>query len=379
MATACGGLFTYGMLSALLGAILPEVRARLGFRMEAGGWLFGVFYLPQIPTVFVTGVMIDRFGKKPILMGGCLLAVIAVLGISHATTYALLAILLFSLGLAGSLISSSSNTLVADIYPQASSSPLNLGHAFFGLGAVSVPALVALLVAPFGVRPVLWLVGALVGTVGVTGLFEPFPAIRTSADFKWREARQAVFSHDVLLLAIIAFFTTALLASLAAWIRVFLEQCCGASVRGSSLLLTLFWGLISLGRFAASRLVRKISDALLVVLASFGFLVGLVMLALAPGLFSAGVAIGLCGLCYAPIYPTTVGMTHRLFPKFFGTALGILMATSLTGGLVLPAVVGYVAGTADMRAGIWVLVGSATLSAMIQILFLRGERARNLL
>jgi MFS family permease len=111
---------------------------------------------------------------------------------------------------------------------------------------------------------------------------------------------------------------------------------------------------------------------------SFGMVVGLVMLALAPSLRSAGAAIALCGLCYAPIFPTTVGVGHSLYPKFFGTVFGILMGGSLVGGLVMPTVVGYVAGTASMRAGIWVLVGSATLMVLVEVLFLRTEQTQNL-
>jgi MFS family permease len=80
MATACGSLFIYGILSAFLGATFPEFRARLGLRVEAGGWLISVFYLPQIPAVFVPGVLIDRLGTKVILTGGCLLVAAAVLG-----------------------------------------------------------------------------------------------------------------------------------------------------------------------------------------------------------------------------------------------------------------------------------------------------------
>jgi fucose permease len=379
MATACGGLFTYGIISALLGAILPELRARLGFQVAAAGWLFAASYASQIPTAFVTGWLIDFFGKKPVFLSSCLLTVTAVLGIAYVMTYASLVALVLALGVAGSLISSSSNTLVADIYPETPSSALNIGHAFYGLGAVFVPVLVVLLVKPLGIQSVMWSVAALVGGIGAVGLLEPFPGPHTSGALEWPAMGHAAFTRSLLLLTAVAFLTTALLASLAAWIRIFFEQGSGASAQGSSMILALFWGLVSLGRLAGSHLVRKIRGALLVLWASFGLVVGLVILAVAPSLQFAAPAIALCGLCYAPIYPTTVGITHSLFPKFFATAFGILMAASLVGGFVLPVVVGYVAAGRGVRAGICVLVGSATLLFGIQMVFVRIEQARDLL
>ena len=74
MATACAGLFTFGVMTSFLGATLPELSTRLNFDLGRGGALFSFLYFPQIPMVFLAGPLIDRFGKKPILAGGFLSA-----------------------------------------------------------------------------------------------------------------------------------------------------------------------------------------------------------------------------------------------------------------------------------------------------------------
>ena len=89
------------------------------------------------------GPVIDRFGKKPVLVAGSLLAAIVVALISTATSYAMLATLVFILGLGASCINSGANTLVPDLYPENPSSAPNLASASFSLGTVGVPLVIA--------------------------------------------------------------------------------------------------------------------------------------------------------------------------------------------------------------------------------------------
>ena len=70
MVTACAGLFTFGIMTAFLGTTMQEWAERLEFDKVRGGALFSFLYFPQIPMVFLAGPLIDRFGKKPVLVTG---------------------------------------------------------------------------------------------------------------------------------------------------------------------------------------------------------------------------------------------------------------------------------------------------------------------
>lgn len=177
MATACAGTFAFGTLVAFLGATLPELRARLDFGIEQSGALISLFFLPQIPMSFLVGPLIDRFGKKPVLASGSLLCAIVFVAMSVARTYAILEMLVFTLGLGASCINSGSNTLVADLYPENSSSALNLASAFFSLGTVGFPVLVTLMARRLGVAPALVLVGVANAIPGVVSLAQTFPLL----------------------------------------------------------------------------------------------------------------------------------------------------------------------------------------------------------
>jgi len=376
MATACAGLFTYGVLVSFLGATLPELRARLDFDIERGGTLFSILYLPQIVMVIVAGPLIDRFGKRPVLAVGALVCAATMVGVAYAPAYALLAVLVFVLGLAGSFLNTGSNTLVPDLYPEGSSSALNLGNIFFGLGAVFFPLLIALLAVHLGVRPTLWLIALLMAGLGLAVLVENFPAPRAASGFDWKEARRAAFDPAVINLSWVLFFYSALEISTGGWLRTYLEQEFRVSAPTSRWLLTLFWTALMLGRLAASRIVKKVRGPGLVLQASVGAVVGLVLIALATDKWVATAGIVVCGLSYAPVFPTTAGTASTYFPKHFGTVFGIMMATGLIGGLVLPAVVGYVAKASTVRAGFWLLAGTAALLLITQAIFIGYERRR---
>src|SRR5580698_2835119 len=102
MGTACAGLFTFGVITSFLGAILPELSARSGFDLARSGTLFSFLYLPQVPMVFLAGPLIDRFGKKLVLAAGFLCSAAALMGMAAAHSYSVLGALLVMLGLGGS-------------------------------------------------------------------------------------------------------------------------------------------------------------------------------------------------------------------------------------------------------------------------------------
>ena len=90
----------------------------------------------------------------------------------------------------------------------------------------------------------------------------------------------------------------------------------------------------------------------------------------------ATVGIVICGLTYAPVFPTTAGTASTYFPKLFATVFGMLMAVGLSAGVILPPAIGYVAKIATVRAGISLVVAFAVLLTVVQAIFLAYERRR---
>ena len=363
-------------MTSFLGATLPELSTRLNFDLGRGGALFSFLYFPQIPMVFLAGPLIDRFGKKPILAGGFLLCAAALVGIAYVPSYAVLGALLVALGLGGSSAMSASNTLIPDLYPENPSSALNLGGVFFGVGAIFFPWLVALMTARLGLVITLWLITLLVAGVAVVAFMQRFPPASAGGGFDWHEARRLALNPAVIILAFVLFFYSAVEISTAGWTRTFLQQDLLATPQTSKAILTIFWVAMMVGRLAASQVVKFVRGPNLLLGAAMGAVGGLLVVAMAHSVVVATVGIVICGLTYAPIFPTTAGTASTYSPKLFATVFGILIAVGLSAGVILPPAIGYVAKIATVRAGISLVAAFAVLLTAVQAIFLVYERRR---
>jgi fucose permease len=373
MITACAGTFAFGTLVAFLGSTLPELRAKLGFGMEQSGTLISLLFLPQIPMSLFVGPVIDRFGKKPVLVTGSFLAAIVLAAISVAPTYATLATLVFILGLGAGCINSGANTLVPDLYPENPSAALNLASACFSLGTVGVPLVVTLLAHRFGVGVAMVFVAALNAVPGLLALMQAFPPALSKGGLDWNVIRRAILNPAIILIAAVILLYSSLEASTGGWLRTYLEQEFSVSARTSGTILAVFFAMMMGGRLIGSEITKRMRGSFLVLACSVGATIGLIFLAMGWNLLTTIAAAVVCGLCYAPIFPTAAGIASTYFPKIFGTIFGVLMAAGFTGSMVLPAAIGFVARNAPVRTGIWLIAGSAFLLFLVQGIFVRQE------
>jgi len=377
MFTACAGLFSCGIVIALVGAILPELQKSLHFGLEKAGLLQSIVYVGQAPTLLLVGPLIDHLGKKPVLVAGWALLAFALLGILRASSYAPLATMLFLLGLGGSCLDGGSSTLIPEVYPDNPFPAMNVGNLFFSLGAVFFP-LLTVLTQKLGLAPMLASLAALMAILGASALLERFPTANGAAGFDWREAQRIVLHPTVIMVSVVLFFYVALEASTAGWIRTYLDRCLGAPARTSGLVLTLFWASQALGRLVASRLVRVMRGPALVLLSAMGAVLSTLLVFLAPNAGTAAAGIALCGLTYAPIFPTSVTAAGTKFPTLFGTVFGLFAAAGFLGAVLLPAAIGYLASATTLREGLGLLVVAAGLMLFAQAIYVRYEGRRGL-
>ena len=154
-AAASGGMFLFGIVVALLGAVLPLVSAPLGLSLDAIGNLFVALNGAILAGSLAFGLVVDRFGYRGALTGGPLLIGTALVLVARAGTPLALAAAVALLGLGGSALNSSTNALVADLHPEprAKAAALNRLGVFFGLGALLLPFLIGTLLDRLGLGP----------------------------------------------------------------------------------------------------------------------------------------------------------------------------------------------------------------------------------
>ena len=81
-AAACAGMFVFGIVMALLGAVLPVLSERLRFDLAQTGGLFLVMNLCMLLASLGLGPLMDRLGMKPPLLAGPMAVGVALLAIA---------------------------------------------------------------------------------------------------------------------------------------------------------------------------------------------------------------------------------------------------------------------------------------------------------
>ena len=119
-AACCTGYFVLGVVSSLLGVSLERFAEQISVRVsEVGGTFFFFIGIASFCVLFATGPLIDRYGKKPVLVAGGLLAGVAVLLAGIVASIGQACAVMFMLGCAMGCFNAGLNTLLSDLYPGA--------------------------------------------------------------------------------------------------------------------------------------------------------------------------------------------------------------------------------------------------------------------
>src|SRR5690349_21670111 len=130
---AYSGMFFFGVVMAVLGAVLPVLAGQAHLELHQAGNLFLFMNFAMLISMLGAGPFMDRYGKKPVLVVGPVLVALALALIAGAAAYQTLIASVILLGLGGGALNGGTNTLVADLHddPREKSSALNLLGVFF--------------------------------------------------------------------------------------------------------------------------------------------------------------------------------------------------------------------------------------------------------
>jgi FHS family glucose/mannose:H+ symporter-like MFS transporter len=373
---ACAAMFVFGIVLAVLGALfgLQEMRQRLGVNFVQQGDIFLIlFFGVFVSTVFV-GPMIDSFGNKMVLTSSATLVAIALAVFSSAHSFYAAMAAAALLGFGGGGLNTSSNALVADIYPENRGPMLNVLGAFFAVGALFIPFLAASLTVNYTSAQVLLVGAALAAICGLFYLFTTFPAPKERIGFSILASIKAAGMPGVLLFGVLLFFESGNEASIGGWTSTYIVSL-RQSPRVATVILAFYWAALMLGRIIAARLLRSVRKEYLVLASGIGSAIGCAVLFVSQTIpmISAGAII--VGLSFAAVYPTMLAIAADRYARLAGTIFGLLFAMGLLGGMLFPWIIGHVSQAYSLRYGMIVpLAGAIAISAVAALL--AGRKAQ---
>jgi MFS transporter, FHS family, glucose/mannose:H+ symporter len=360
-----------GILTTLLGPMLPILIVHWAMNDKQAGNLFLVQFLASLVGVQLSGVLLARFGFRPAFLFGLLLMAIGVATLflgSHLQ--GLFSVAAYGLGLG--LIIPSDNLLIAEISTgsglQSRAAAVSLLNFFWGVGAVFCSLMVAWTAAhnmlPFFLAAVALFLVALAWFMRNL----PFPAAaqQGKSSASWGE----LLKHPpIWLFAGVFFLYPGAETAMGGWIGSYVSRLGPTGLSIAAIMPAFFWVSLTIGRAFGTAFLHHFSE---VRIARIGCGAGAAGIALTLWTTTlTGVIAGtlITGLSFATLYPIMVSrLSHR-----FGVAArsigSIMFSLAMIGPAIIPWMVGEIShATGSLRAGMFLPLGATVILFLIHLL-----------
>jgi len=382
------GIFVYGLLTALPGAVLPELERHQFLPNDANVATF--LFINAVGAVLayiVSGPLTDRLGKKFTLWVGSALVIGSMAGLALIVgnvpaSAALILIFVCSLilGLGANAIVSAGHALVGDVAGSKINAALNLLDVCFGLGLIVLPLLTQGVLRNARLGMILGVLLIFTALLLILVLVPRFPRPAHPESFPVKEAGDLFRSPSFWLLAIALFMYVGSEVSVVKWVVTFIERDpqllsaagidasrlrpdsvvdffnndpAGISLASFALRTLALFGLsLVIGRLISSFLlgVLKVNTLVLLIAGSAITAIGLAIAFNASAPATVRWAIVISGIGMGPIFPTSVGLASVIAPRIAGTAMSWVMGIGFAGLLLIPPSVGWIS---DPTNGLW--------------------------
>jgi MFS transporter, FHS family, glucose/mannose:H+ symporter len=364
-----------GILTTLLGPMLPILIARWEINDTQAGDLFLVQFLAMLVGVQLSGVLLARLGFRPAFLLGLLLMACGVatlymgslwLGLASVATY----------GLGLGLIIPTDNLLIAEIAAGSGASSgagaVSLLNFFWGAGAVFCSLMVAwtaahkLLPIFFGsVALVLILMALAVRNLPFPAAAKPVESPTASSSFRWRELAK---SPAMWLFAAVFFLYPGTETSVGGWIGSYVSRLGARGTSIAPMMPAFFWSALTVGRAFGIAFLRRFSETRLLRAGYAAGAAGIVLMLWAPSL--AGVIGGalITGLSFAMLYPITVARFSQRFGVAARSIGAVMFSLAAVGPATIPWMVGVIShSTGSLRAGLLLPLGATVILFLIHV------------
>ena len=339
-AATIGGALIFGMTLALLGRLKLALAQRVHLGDAQVRRLLLALNIALIPLVLLSGILLDIYGARAILVAGSAMVAVALVSLSLRPSYphAFASILLAGFGAAALGTASTVLMPCAFFAPEETAASLNLGYVFIALGAVLTPVLADILLEKIELRRTL-------AVFALLSLMPAFLGVLPSSEY-WQisdhPADPSAFLAEPAgwLAALVLFFYAPLEAAISLWTFTLLAER-DQDEREATAALSGFWA-----AFMASRLLVALAqhvdlltewwDPGLIVVPPLLAAVLLGNLAGASHRAQPRSGLILLGLLLGPVLPTLLALVFRhVAPTEQGMAYGFVFAAGSLGSVLL--------------------------------------------
>lgn len=362
------GFILTGIVTTLLGPILPWLATRWSLSDASAGFLFTLQFCGGFAGGMASGSIAARLGESRALASGfvCMSAGVLAIGLGAREVGATGVL---TTGLGFGVVIPLTNLMVARLQPRRPAAALGALNLAWGAGALVWPVGVAAAGLMTGTRVLAVILSALLAAMALrlAAPGEQGSGVVSSSESIGRESYR-----PLVLFGVIFPLYVGTEAALGGWLTEYARRLGGAApVWGFTT--AAFWTGLTLGRALLALAVpasREAGAAASGLFLATGSVAGLLLAG--DERFAIVCAAG-AGLGLSPMFPVTVAALAREDP---GRAGGPLIALGSVGGAGFPWLVGIVsAWTGSLRAGLSLLL--ATCGAMLILHFFRIQNSES--
>jgi MFS transporter, FHS family, glucose/mannose:H+ symporter len=356
-----------GIVTVLLGPLLPILSARWALNYSQAGLLFPAQFLGSTLGVMLSGLMVSRWGFRFTINAG-LLAMAAGVGTLPFSSRSRVLICIFCYGIGLGLAIPAVNLFVAAMNPMRRSSALNLLNSSWSVGSVACPIVVAAAakvdkIQLFLVMLAGFLLLVLLGLAAILPARVEPAAERTSVR---PEASPVLWNRRAFfVLAALFFLYVGAENGFGGWVASYAKSL-GNSLTLPVMMPAFFYAALMIGRWIAPLVLRKIDEIKTARAGLSIACVGMAGLVLSRTLPLIVASASVAGLGLAAVYPITISRLSQEFGPAAARAGSIMFTVANFGGASLPWIVGYSSHRYhDLRVGLAVpLVATVLMYAL---------------
>jgi MFS transporter, FHS family, glucose/mannose:H+ symporter len=367
--------FVFGFTDNLKGPALPALLQDLQFNYSLGGTILLGVYLGFMAATLSTGFLADAVGQKAVLVLAGVCLAVGVAGFSTLSSPVLLMIFMAILGFGLGSLELGCNALIVSLHSADKGRYLNLMAVMHGMGSMVAPLYAGWLLAAGGSWRAVYrwdfvLIGLMIACFALVRFPQVDAAQNEKIDFK--HLGKTAFTPEMLWYYAAITLYVAIELGIASWIVEFLQKMRAQSVAQSTQALSLFFGLMMVGRFVGSFFVEHLGYLKSILITALGASACVALGIFGPPQFS--ILLPASGFFLSIIFPTITAAVSDAHKENINTVLGLLFTFAGLGGVVGPWLIGIASDLGGIKFGFSLNLAFGLLTATAALVLLQLRR-----
>ncbi len=368
--------FVISLLTNILGPIIPDIIASFGLSLGMAGFLPFSFFVAYGVMSIPAGMLVERFREKAVIAGAFGVAFAGALAFALVPTFAVGLASLFLIGAGMAMLQVAINPLLrvtggerhfafnsvmaqlifglaSFVSPQIYSYLVGHLTGYTGGGNLAVAALAAVVPRELPWISLYWVFAATTLFMVMVVLGVRLPKVERTEEERpgaWATHVTVLGERHVILYGLAIFCYVGTEQGIANWTSKFLQTYHGFDPQTTgAYAVSYFWGLMTAGCLLGLVLLKVMDSRRVLIGAAAGAIVALTLALFGPGSVAL-LALPATGFCASVMWSIIFALALNSVAKHHGSLSGIL-CTAITGGALVPLVIGWLGDVLDLRSG----------------------------